>query len=327
MAQRSASASTAENGPGMEVAFTRIFDAPRSLVFKLWTDPAHIAVWWGPHGFRNPRCEWDARPGGKIHIDMRGPDGRICPMSGRFEEVAEPERLVFVSSALDESGNAIFEILNTVLFAENAGKTTLTLTARVISSTPNAPQYLKGMEMGWTQTLERLAQRVAETASTSADSSDREIVVSRVFDAPRELVWDAWTDPKQLVQWWGPRGFTTTIHEMDLKPGGAWELTMHGPDGANYPNHSVFVEVLKPERIIYRLEGGREGEGGVCFLQTWTFEVLGEQTRLTMKAVFPTVEACEQAVKSYGAVEGAHQTLARLAEHLANVNINNTLSF
>jgi uncharacterized protein YndB with AHSA1/START domain len=166
MAQSNASISTAENGLGVEIVFTRTFDAPRNLVFKVWTDPRHLAKWWGPHGFTNPRCEWDARPDGAIHIDMRGPDGRIYPMSGRFREIVEPERLVFVCAALDESRKPMFEVLNTVTFAEEGGKTVLTLTARVITSTPSAPQYLKGMEMGWTQSLERLSVQVDKALST-----------------------------------------------------------------------------------------------------------------------------------------------------------------
>lgn len=168
MAQSSESASAMQNGLGMEVAFTRIFDAPRQLVFKVWTDPRHLAEWWGPHGFTNPRCEWEARPGGRIHVDMRGPDGRVYPMSGRFQEVVEPERLVFIASALDESGNPLFEMLNTVTFAEDGGKTVLTLTARVVASTPSAPQYLKGLEMGWTQSLERLSVQVDKALSTES---------------------------------------------------------------------------------------------------------------------------------------------------------------
>jgi uncharacterized protein YndB with AHSA1/START domain len=149
---------------GMEVAFTRVFDTRRRLVFKAWTDPKHVAQWWGPHGFTSPRCELDARPGGAIRIDMRGPDGRVYPMTATFQEIVEPERIVFVSSASDGAGNALFEVLNTVTFAEGGGKTTLTLHARVIKSTAMAPQYLKGMEIGWTQSLERLEAYVAKAA-------------------------------------------------------------------------------------------------------------------------------------------------------------------
>ena len=164
MAKSSANDSMPEQGPGMELTITRVFDAPRRLVFKVWTDPKHLAAWWGPHGFTNPRCEWDARAGGLIHIDMRAPDGRVYPMTGKFQGVVEPERIVFVSAALDEAGKPMFEVLNTVTFSEGAGKTTVTLSARVLSATPQAPQYLKGMEMGWTQSLERLAAHISAAA-------------------------------------------------------------------------------------------------------------------------------------------------------------------
>jgi uncharacterized protein YndB with AHSA1/START domain len=135
---------------------TRVFDAPRELVFKTWTDTRHMAQWWGPNGFTSPLCELDVRPGGAIRIDMRAPNGIVYPMKGVFEEIVEPERLVFISSALDEKGNSMFDILNTVTFAERGSKTLLTLQARVIKATASAPQYLKGMEMGWTQSLDRL---------------------------------------------------------------------------------------------------------------------------------------------------------------------------
>ncbi|MGZ3593758.1 MAG: SRPBCC domain-containing protein, partial [Syntrophales bacterium] len=83
------------------LVITRFFDAPRDIVFKAWTDEKLVAQWWGPNGFANPVCELDARPGGAIHIDMRGPDGVVYPMKGIFHEIAEPERLVFTSSAIE----------------------------------------------------------------------------------------------------------------------------------------------------------------------------------------------------------------------------------
>jgi uncharacterized protein YndB with AHSA1/START domain len=153
--------------------------------------------------------------------------------------------------------------------------------------------------------------------SKSGDTADREIVISRTFDAPRELVWNAWTDPKQVVNWWGPQGFTTTIHTMDLRPGGIWHLTMHGPDGTDYPNKSVFVEVVKPERIVYKHGGGKVGGPGANFEATWTFESQGDKTKLTGHMIFPTAEAHEAVVREYDAIEGGKQTLARLADYLA----------
>lgn len=155
------------------------------------------------------------------------------------------------------------------------------------------------------------------TANNPTDGSNREMVVSRVFAAPRELVWEAWTNPAHVVQWWGPNGFTTTIETMDVRPGGAWVHTMHGPDGTDYPNKSVFTEVVKPERIAYSHGGGRKGGPGVSFRATWTFDALGEkQTKLTIRMVFASAEERDRIIKEFGALEGAHQTLGRLAEYL-----------
>jgi uncharacterized protein YndB with AHSA1/START domain len=144
-----------------ELVLTRVFDAPRELVFKVWTDPKHVARWWGPHRFTNPVCELDLRPGGAILIHMRGPDGTVYPMTGVYQEIIRPERLVFTSSALDSDGNPMFEILTTVTFTEENGKTKQILRARVIKRTAQAAPYLAGMEAGWTQSLERLAAYIA----------------------------------------------------------------------------------------------------------------------------------------------------------------------
>ncbi len=147
--------------------------------------------------------------------------------------------------------------------------------------------------------------------------TDREIVITRVFDAPRELVWSAWTDPERVARWWGPRGFTTTIHEMDVRPGGVWKQTMHGPDGTDYPSQIVFTQVVKPERIVDSMVGGKKGQPSHQFEATWTFEEQGEKTRLTLRMLFPSAEVCEQVARTYGVIEGGNQTLDRLGEHLA----------
>jgi uncharacterized protein YndB with AHSA1/START domain len=144
---------------------------------------------------------------------------------------------------------------------------------------------------------------------------DREIVVSRVFDAPRELVFEAWTDPEQVVQWWGPHGFTTTNHEMDARPGGVWRFVMHGPDGTDYGNRVEFTEVSKPERLVYNHGPDDESEG-LSFRVTVTFDEADGKTRLTLRLVFASAAERDQAVE-FGALKGGKQTLERLAEHLA----------
>ncbi|MDB6123454.1 MAG: hypothetical protein JWQ71_2447 [Pedosphaera sp.] len=153
----------AESPVERESTYTRIFNAPRHLVFKAWTDPKHVAQWWGPRGFTNPVCELDVRPGGAIRIDMRGPDGTVYPMTGIFKEIVEPERLVFTSSALDAAGNPLFEVLITVTFVEQAGKTLQTLRAQVSKIKPGAAQHLAGMDEGWSQSLERLTNYLAKS--------------------------------------------------------------------------------------------------------------------------------------------------------------------
>lgn len=161
----------------------------------------------------------------------------------------------------------------------------------------------------------------AKKESLTGSTNDLEIVVSRVFDAPLEVVWDAWTDPEKVVHWWGPRGFTTTIHEMDVRPGGRWRHTMRAPDGTQFPNLSVFLEVVKHQRIVYSHSGGREGDPAADFEATWTFEGEGKKTLLTGRMVFPSAEVRNLIVKTYQAIEGANQTFDRLGEQLARTPI------
>lgn len=146
---------------GREFIITREFAAPRELVFAAWTDPKHLREWWGPKGFTNPVCEWDARPGGKIYNVMRAPDGTDYPMGGEFREIVAPERLVFTTGAMDENGKLLFEFLHTATFAEQNGKTKLTLVSRVTMTTPDANKYIGGFEMGMTMSLDRLGEYLA----------------------------------------------------------------------------------------------------------------------------------------------------------------------
>lgn len=142
----------------LALVLTRVFDAPRGLVFKSWTEPQHIARWWGPEGFNSQVLEMDVRPGGSIRIHMHAPDGSLYPVNGTFHEILFPERLVFSMRTLeDEHGNPQLDVLHIVTFAELDGKTRLTLQVRTIKSTPEAAPLLSGMEQGWTEALERLA--------------------------------------------------------------------------------------------------------------------------------------------------------------------------
>ena len=143
--------------PSREVTLTRVFDAPVQLVWAAWTDPRHLAQWWGPKNFTNPVCELDLRPGGAIRIHMQAPNGAVYPMTGSFKEIVPCERLVFTSEARDLDGKVLVEGFNTVTFEDVGGKTKVTVQCRAVGIAPIAPQMLAGMEMGWSQSLDKLA--------------------------------------------------------------------------------------------------------------------------------------------------------------------------
>lgn len=143
--------------------------------------------------------------------------------------------------------------------------------------------------------------------------SDREIVITRLINAPRERVWEAWTTAEHLAKWWGPDGFTTTTHEFSFTEGGQWRFIMHGPDGRDYPNHIVYTQIRKPE-LIANDHGGDDGK--VHFQAVITFEEQGDKTLVTMTSVFPSAAERDMVVKEYGAIEGGKQTLGRLGEYV-----------
>lgn len=138
-----------------EITLVRTFDAPRELVFRMWTEPKHLAQWWGPHYFDNPVCEADARVGGAILIHMRGPDGKAHAMGGVYREITPPTRIVFTTS-VDDNGVRLLEGHNVVTFEEVGGKTKMTLLAKVSGFTDIAKAMVGGFDAGWSQSLEKL---------------------------------------------------------------------------------------------------------------------------------------------------------------------------
>jgi len=138
------------------------------------------------------------------------------------------------------------------------------------------------------------------------------ITFQRILDAPRELVFEVWTQPQHIVKWWGPNGFTNTTQQMDVRNGGVWDSIMHGPDGTDYKNHIIYDEVMPPERLVYTNVSGK-------FQSVVTFEKHGNQTRLTMQTIFGSAEQRDRIIKAVDAVEGGKQTLGRLVDYLAEM--------
>jgi len=151
----------------------------------------------------------------------------------------------------------------------------------------------------------------------SPNAADREMIITRLISAPRELVFAAFSDAKHFGEWWGPNGFRTTVYEMDVRMGGVSRYMMHGPDGTDYPNKVEYIEVVKPEKLVYRHSNdGELKKDPQCFHVTITFEAVQGKTLVTLRSLFPTAEQFE-AAKQYGAVEGGQQTLARLDAFLS----------
>lgn len=154
-------------------------------------------------------------------------------------------------------------------------------------------------------------------APLTNDETDREIVISRVIEGPRQLVFLAYSDVEHLSEWWGPDGFTTSTHSFDFRVGGVWDFVMHAPDGTDFDNWIQWLEIVPPERLV--AHHGERPDDPQAFTQTITFEEVEGGTLVAMRAVFPTAERRDQVVREFGAIEGGHQHLARLNGYIRTV--------
>jgi len=147
-----------------------------------------------------------------------------------------------------------------------------------------------------------------------SSTQDRELRISRKLNARVELVWEVWTNPRHIANWWGPNGFTNTITKMEVTAGGEWDLVMHGPDGTDYKNKSIFKEVIPFKKIVY------EHVSSPSFVATVEFEEQGEQTLINWHMLFETAEQFIQVVKTFKADEGLKQNIDKLNVYLEKLN-------
>ena len=235
MAGKNETSSTADR----EIVGERLLDAPRELVWAAWTDPKHVAQWFGPNGFTNTIHEMDVRPGGVWRFMMHGPDGTDYPNKVSFIEVERPARLVYLHG--DDKQPDQFHV--TVTFEEVGGKTKLTMRSLFKSKADRDFVVEKvGAIDGMNQTLGRLSRHLQEMP---------DFVITRVLNAPRTLVWKAWTDTAALAQWWGPKNFDVGVLKQELKPGGHFHYSMKTPQGQMSWGRFVYREITPPERLIY----------------------------------------------------------------------------
>ncbi len=324
MAARSEPA--AQPAADREIVITRLLDAPRQLVWQAWTDPKHVPNWWGPTGFTNTFQKFDVRPGGVWLFVMHGPDGTDYPNRIVFEEVVEPERLVYSHGGGKKGDSTDFHV--TVTFAEQDGRTRLTLRS-VFPSAAERERVVReyGALEGAYQHVDRLQGWLAGLRG--------EFFIARVFDAPRELVWKAWTEPERLANWWGPKGFKMRAVKLDLRPGGVFHYSMQAPPGSPMDNavmwgKFVYREIVKPERMVF-VNSFSDERGGITrhpMSATWPLEVLSTLTfteRLGKTAVAlrgGPIHATEEERRTFEAGrdsmrQGFGGTFDQLAEYLA----------
>jgi uncharacterized protein YndB with AHSA1/START domain len=305
---------------GKAFTITRSFPAPRALVFEAFTRQEHLLHWWGPKGMSMIHTTLDLRPGGMFHYGMRAPNG--AEMWGRFvfEEISPPERLVFVSGFSDPQGGLVhhsmapqfpLEVRNVVTFAEQDGRTTVTLTGGPVGATDEQRAFYESlfdsMQGGFTGTFDQLERFLEE--------APRSFALTHLYDAPLEQVYEAWTKPEHIEKWWGPDGYHAKVHEMDVRPGGRWRFLLTGPDGTQWPSLVLYDEVVPLARLAYRHGGESQGDIQDPFHVIVTFEARGEKTHVTMRGTMTTVAAFEF-VKGFGAIEKGHETLSHLDAHL-----------
>lgn len=316
-----------------EITITRTFDAPLEQVWRAWTDSREVARWWGPIGFTSPWCKIDFREGGRYVFAMRASKemgGNETYSSGVYKRIVPMELIEFSQHLSDEKGNRIDpasigmsadfpdEIPTSLRFRPLGDRTELT----VVEYGWREGQMRDLSEQGMSESLEKLAKILkagkAKTVIT-AKPGKQEILISREFDAPRELVFRAYTGRDLIPQWWGPGYLTTAIEELNLRPGGAWRFVQRDAEGNEFGFHGVFHEVTVPERIIDTFEFEGLPEAGHVILETVRFEALpGNKTKLNVQSVFQSVEDRDGMLNS-GMEEGLNESYQRLDKLLARI--------
>lgn len=321
---------------GDELVVTRVLPAPPALVFTAWTRPEHFAAWWGPRGSTLEVRRLDARPGGAIHYRHGFDDHEDVWIAGVYRAVQAPGRLAFSTWFSDRDGGRVEragyppEMTITLTFAPHPEGTLLTARHAGLPGD-------NGEVQGWTESLDRLAAVVAGLptpqrgsapmftttpgtgpAPASTDPDNREATATRVFHAPRALVFEAMTNPAHVARWYGPRGTQLTACEIDLRPGGRFRFVMSGPGGAEIAFSGEYQEVVRPERVVNTWVFEPYPDSPALEKATW--EEQDGQTTVRLSIRFRTVEDYAGWAGS-GAFGGWAETLDRLAEVIAALGV------
>lgn len=237
-----------------QLRVSRLLNAPRELVFEVWTDPKHIVAWWGPNGFTTTISEMNVSKDGIWRFVMHGPDGVDYPNRVQFLEVKPPERLRYLHT--DDQGNPVICFETEVTFEARQNKTLMTM----VATFPNAEMLQEtirnnGAEIGMHQNADRMNDYVSElhlTRQGAAKTSNyKPFSISRLFAAPRSLVYQVWTQEEHLKHWWGPAGMALGIQRAEMRPGGGLDFSMTLPDGQTIKARWIIRELEAPSHMVF----------------------------------------------------------------------------
>jgi len=299
-----------------ELVMTRVFDAPRERVFDILTKPEHLQKWWGPKGVSHPIVELDGRVGGQFFLGQRGGDGAMHYEVGVVREITPPSRFVFAFHFADEKRRRVplswagvpdgweGEIVHEVTLAAEGTRTRVTIR---LTGFPSS-KWGEMAKYGLAESFDRLEYAVVDDMKV-AKSGARELVITRTFNAPRALVYEALTKAEHVQRWWGPRQYGPVTAVSDFRAGGRYRFAQGSPQGE--VAFSGEIRESSPERIVYTEEF--EAMPGQGALVTVTLEDRGGKTLLTMRSVYQTQEDRDAVIAS-GMEWGARLSYLQLDE-------------
>ena len=306
-----------------ELVITRVFAAPRELVFKTWTEPQHVVRWWGPRGCTTTIREMDVRPGGVWRYVMHAPNGVDYDNRIRYREVVANERLVYDHDGDRDDDPRGFHVITE--FHARGEQTEVVMRmqfASVAARDAAREAAAKFGSDGASSTFDRLGELLGDL--------EVEFVLTRTFDAPRELVYRALTEAERLAQWWGPKNFKMESRRLDLRPGGHYHYCMRAADGGEMFGKFTYVEIDPPTRLVFT-NAFADAEGNTVrppFEDDWPLEILhtltlteqGGKTTVTLRGVPHNATPAQRAtfLAGHKSMDGGYSSsFDELARHLA----------
>jgi uncharacterized protein YndB with AHSA1/START domain len=277
---------SASGVPPRPLVVSRVFPAPRELVFRAWSAAEHLQRWFCPAGYTVPEAKIDFRVGGAFDICMRSTDGKDNWIKGRYAEILPPSRLVIDMNALGDQNKPLFRAYTVVTFAEEHGGTRLEVTQSYTLYEPLAALSIQGAPQGWSQTLDRLQQELERMKNTVLPN--RSVVhatfsIERIYEASCAQVFKALTDPAAKAKWFtGGNGYSLLAREMDVRPGGREMVKGRWDSGLESTFEATYHDVLPDERLVYAYEMYLDERKISVSLTTFELKASGAGTHLRM---------------------------------------------